>query len=248
MSNSQPREKRHVLFMYSKFFTLIELLVVIAIITILAAMLLPALSKARDRGKATACMSNFKQLSLAMHNYLSENQEWFPLANGGLTYSLHYNWAEAMTTFGNFEICDERKPKVFQCPADNSGNRFTIGENGLYPSYCYNKRIAGGGTGPITPDSSYYKPRNLKRCKTPSFFIINVDAGVPTPGWASNRIYIVFDWTTSTPNEQAIQGQRHLGRHNGLFADGHVEGFSYTEKMSQSVSIFHLGGPTGDWP
>src|SRR6185369_6738433 len=60
-------------------FTLIELLVVIAIISILAALLLPALSKAKARGQSIACLNNLKQMQLAWLTYTDDNQDVMPL-------------------------------------------------------------------------------------------------------------------------------------------------------------------------
>ena len=94
--------------MKNKGFTLIELLVVIAIIAILAAMLLPALSKAREMGRRTACINNFKQLAIALQMFADDHYERFPATSTEM-------WQDIYPDYIN-------KPKVFWCPSDMRGN------------------------------------------------------------------------------------------------------------------------------
>ncbi len=94
-------------------FTLIELLVVIAIIAILAAMLLPALGKAKGAAKSIACVSNLHQIGLQLNIYVQDNNNRLPVC-AGLLPSGSPQWKPITTTL----FPDQPTNKIFACPAD----------------------------------------------------------------------------------------------------------------------------------
>ncbi len=100
-------------------FTLIELLVVIAIIALLAAILFPVFAQAREKARQTACVSNLKQIGLAVRMYVQDYDETFPIFHA-------YNSAVPPGQPGHKGVEAELEPyaksrDLFRCPDDNGG-------------------------------------------------------------------------------------------------------------------------------
>ena len=176
-------------------FTLIELLVVVAIIAILAALLLPALSKAREKARQAACLSNLKQMGLALILYVQDNDDRFPWGSTNSRNTGQW-WAELNDYL--------RNNKVFKCPSDRTG-----AYSYQYLSYAYNRYGMDKSAGPGTTEFK------LSRVKQPSLRIFVTDRGdssknsqAPTvlPGNATYKV-----------------GVLHSGRTNAVFVDGHSE-------------------------
>ena len=125
--------------MKKRFFTLIELLVVIAIIAILAAMLLPALSKARNKARTIACTNNQKTLSLASIMYCESNEDaYFPYVYT-FESGTNVNWAQLLVTYEGFG-----NTECLWCPSDASGPYYQYSKKGTAITYDQAKRVCYG--------------------------------------------------------------------------------------------------------
>jgi len=118
-------------------FTLIELLVVIAIIAILAAILFPVFARAREKARSSACLSNCKQLAVAMHQYM---QDWdggypssttYPSPIPGYNYSF---WMAMIRPYVKNDI-------IYKCPSAAFDKGWAVGPDVPYATYGFNEYL-----------------------------------------------------------------------------------------------------------
>jgi prepilin-type N-terminal cleavage/methylation domain-containing protein/prepilin-type processing-associated H-X9-DG protein len=195
-------------------FTLIELLVVIAIIAILASMLLPALNKAREKGKAIKCKSNLKQIGMGVVNYADDNNGWF-YPNSGAPYVADTPWHFSIIPYIGPKrwprygigtgIAGARAPGIWACPSATQVNKDSL--QNCYPDYSKNYYIGCDWT------DTTYKIVKLTGVRKPSEVIYAADSTDATNPEKYNTMNLT--WNTLS--------LRHNAMPNMVWFDLHVE-------------------------
>ncbi|MBQ9500724.1 MAG: prepilin-type N-terminal cleavage/methylation domain-containing protein [Lentisphaeria bacterium] len=195
-------------------FTLIELLVVIAIIAILAAMLMPALSQARERGRAISCLSNCREIGTIFLLYADGNDGYMPVAYGFRKNNefLVRCWLQCVNPLlGRTRAVQiDRAGKLMLCPTLR--NELKANEFGEYlPTYTYNRRL--GDLDYTQKGNLNFHARKVNRARYPGKFVTLME-GIKE----GERMTIV----TAAADIDKL-AHPHSGRNNHLYADGHAD-------------------------
>jgi prepilin-type N-terminal cleavage/methylation domain-containing protein/prepilin-type processing-associated H-X9-DG protein len=238
---------------HTRGFTLIELLVVIAIIGILAAMLLPALNKAREKGRCAVCVSNLHQISIAIHLYTDDNNGYMPTASYGsgategpwpkllATYLHHRNNATNATAVAN---------AVFVCPSAQYPGY--LNQN-ISDSYACTGAMLGHPPGSTTSLTSMQPRLETQVTTDPSSTPLVVEGKMNTAAGTSPDCQSSYAWSSGTDPAMADLGPgiipsttkgldfRHSNSSmNILYFDGSVSSLTF----AQAQAVFPQSLPT----
>jgi prepilin-type N-terminal cleavage/methylation domain-containing protein/prepilin-type processing-associated H-X9-DG protein len=196
----------------SKGFTLIEILVVVAIISLLAAILFPVFARARENARRASCLSNLKQLSLAITMYTQDYDEFYPIG-------YKYGATDVGGAYWDRDILPYIKnSQIFECPGadDTSGIDVTV-RTSFENNVRYGMNLDSFGIDAVCAsaanDASIVRPAELLMLIDTAQYPNDDNSQPAVSGWEP------FEVERTSVNTAA----RHFGGADIAFADGHVK-------------------------
>lgn len=205
------------------FFTLIELLVVIAIIAILAAMLMPALQQAREKGRSASCLNQMKQIASVIQMYTGDFKNYYPFLDGqtGKTWD---NWGWKIAPYLGFKK-DDPFPKLYFCPSET--NKSILENSKVYKlgsSYAYTSYMENMENGYfVGATSSWTRSLHVSRLRRPSLYMTHVEHK------DYQRSY--YTWNSVDKYRVDIHVTKHGSSANYAFGDGRASSMSIPHGM-----------------
>ena len=250
-NHHQPKPEKRV-------FTLIELLVVIAIIAILAAMLLPALQQARNRGKSISCAANLKQFGSGVTSYTDSNRdfycfsyiEYYTAAQTRLTWYMmlapYMGIGPIQGQFLKWQLQSETPwyNPLFVCPMTNVTDN--VYEGGWWSSYqanaTYSEAQGSGVRRSFFGSPSLAMSGKATRVRRPSQ-ILGISDGGLKKGDGRTAVYMCVSWMSaaekiSRSNKAMFPSRHGKDTDNILFLDGHVAANNWQFPIKRKGPLF----------
>jgi prepilin-type N-terminal cleavage/methylation domain-containing protein len=228
-------------------FTLIELLVVIAIIAILAALLLPALARAKSKTQGIFCMNNTHQLMLAMIQYTHDYTDFFPPNYDDGNTTPYYNWVGGSAGIGGDNEFD---PNILKDPSRSLLAPYTGKNVAMY--HCpADMRMPGFANGFSAADP------NLRGKKIPNARSVSMSQAVGTNPYAGGRAAVAGPWLDGAHSHQLNQTWYTFGKTSSMLRPGPANTFTILDENKFSINDggFASVGPKQpptyampDWP